>query len=154
MNGKIYFLFFIQSKTSQICSYDALLTDYIVPNSSSSPARKNARICHLRYQILSAPLPHHSDCTLLQVVTNTAGARHQVRAMLSHLLQTPVVGDLKYGTKFYKNESSFCNFDQRGLPLSDQSVALHVRSLSIPHVKLDSMEFLKSELFTAPVLLT
>jgi len=127
-----------------------LLNDYIVPNSSSSSASKNARICHLRYQILSAPLPHHSDFTLLRVVTNT-GARHQVRAMLSQLLQTPVVGDLRYGTKFYKNESSFCNFDQRGEPLPDQSVALHARSLSMPHVKLGSMEFLKSELFTAPV---
>mmetsp|Transcript_18025 Transcript_18025/g.18252 ORF Transcript_18025/g.18252 Transcript_18025/m.18252 type:complete len:347 (-) Transcript_18025:355-1395(-) len=54
-------------------------------------------------------------------VRTDSGARHQVRAMLSQITCSPIVGDLRYG------------FPQ---PLKDKSVCLHARSLMLPTVKL------------------
>jgi 23S rRNA-/tRNA-specific pseudouridylate synthase len=72
---------------------------------------------------------------LVAVKTNT-GARHQVRAMLSAISKSPIVGDLRYGAKTG--------------PLEDKSVALHARRLYLPTVKLGGTD-LKTKPFVAPI---
>lgn len=92
------------------------------------------RICNLEWEyVLSVPGSKDSQ-HLIRVRTGT-GAKHQVRAMLSQLVKSPVCGDLRYGSKD---------------ALPDQSVALHGRSLMLPSVKLGDIDF-KTLQFVAPI---
>ena len=107
---------------------------------------KGARLCHLHWKHIrtmprvSKPwqntlkLPQGHRLELINVKTAT-GARHQVRAMLSQLLKSPVAGDLRYGAT-------------KALP--DQSVALHARSLFLPTVQLGGTD-LSSSPFVSPI---
>ena len=101
------------------------------------------RICHLECRSLGSLVDMHSstrgtdfgnEAHLIAVRTST-GARHQVRALLSSVGGTPIVGDLRYGANG---------------PLPDKSVALHARSLFMPTVRLGSTD-LSSAPFEAPI---
>ena len=92
------------------------------------------RVCSLEWELLKSISDNRH---LVRVVTGT-GAKHQVRAMMSQLAKSPLCGDLRYGASG---------------PLSDQSVALHARSLRLPTVSLGDMD-LKKMRFTAPIPLT
>lgn len=80
-----------------------------------------------------------STLEVIRVQTNT-GAKHQIRAMLSYLLQSPIVGDYRYG---YSPQS----LGGSAPMLPDQSVALHARSLLIP----TSLGNTTLPLFVAPI---
>jgi 23S rRNA pseudouridine1911/1915/1917 synthase len=89
------------------------------------------RVCHLEWELLKSV---SGDVHLIRVITGT-GAKHQVRAMMSQLANSPLCGDLRYGAS---------------APLKDQSVALHARSLHLPTVSLGDMD-LKKMRFVAPI---
>ena len=98
----------------------------------------NGRICHLEYrQLGSYPdlrlTNAESKVNLIAVRTST-GARHQVRALLSLVGGSPIVGDLRYGADG---------------PMPDQSVALHARFLFMPSVRLGGTD-LNMAPFVAP----
>lgn len=89
-----------------------------------------------------------STLEVICVQTNT-GAKHQIRAMLSYLLQSPIVGDYRYGYNQQSKGSSIVTGANRcsASMLPDQSVALHARSLLIP----TSLGNTTLPLFVAPI---
>jgi 23S rRNA pseudouridine1911/1915/1917 synthase len=89
------------------------------------------RVCHLEWEHL---VTVSKGIHLVRVITGT-GAKHQVRAMLSQLANSPVCGDLRYGAS---------------APLPDMSVALHARSLFLPTVSLGDMNMQELR-FIAPI---
>jgi len=104
-----------------------------------STSKTIGRLCQIQWKHLQTI--HTSTKTLeLISVKTSSGARHQVRAMLSHLLKSPVVGDLRYG------------FGSSSIPLPDQSVALHARSLFLPSVQLgNTTDILQKTPFISPI---
>jgi len=103
----------------------------------------NGRICHLECRHLGSypdlrrskgMMNAESKVNLIAVRTST-GARHQVRALLSLVGGSPIVGDLRYGADG---------------PMPDQSVALHARSLFMPSVRLGGTD-LSMAPFEAPL---
>jgi 23S rRNA-/tRNA-specific pseudouridylate synthase len=100
---------------------------------------KGGRLCHLEYRHLASFLDRRrgrSNQVHLVSVRTATGARHQVRALLSAVGGSPIVGDLRYGSI--------------KPALRDQSVALHARSLYMPTVKLGGTDLISSP-FTAPI---
>mmetsp|Transcript_33872 Transcript_33872/g.74312 ORF Transcript_33872/g.74312 Transcript_33872/m.74312 type:complete len:249 (+) Transcript_33872:287-1033(+) len=102
---------------------------------------KGGRMCHLEYRHLASfPDRRHGTSRSNQVhlvsVRTATGSRHQVRALLSAIGGSPIVGDLRYGSI--------------KPALRDQSVALHARSLYMPTVKLGGTDLISSP-FTAPI---
>jgi 23S rRNA-/tRNA-specific pseudouridylate synthase len=103
----------------------------------------DSRICHLQCRHVGSFPDLRSNrrgtvagkVHLIAVRTST-GARHQVRALLSAVGGSPIVGDLRYGAN--------------GPAMPDQSVALHARSLFIPSVRLGGTD-LSSAPFDAPI---
>lgn len=106
----------------------------------------NGRICHLECRHLGSypdlrlrsrsrgMMNAESKVQLIAVRTST-GARHQVRALLSLVGGSPIVGDLRYGADG---------------PMPEQSVALHARSLFMPSVRLGGTD-LSMAPFEAPI---
>jgi len=97
---------------------------------------KRERYCELEWEHLTSADNEFGQYHLIKVKTNS-GARHQVRAMLSHLTNSPCAGDLRYGASF---------------SLDDKSVALHSREIFMPTVSLGEIDF--SNAFEAPIPLT
>jgi 23S rRNA-/tRNA-specific pseudouridylate synthase len=113
----------------------------------------NTRLCQIQWGPLQTINTSSKRPTLevIRVQTNT-GAKHQIRAMLSFLLQSPIVGDYRYGynqKSMGKGGSSTTASVSRGCApmLPDQSVALHARSLLIP----TSLGNTTLPLFVAPI---
>ncbi|KAL3903416.1 MAG: hypothetical protein SGILL_010455, partial [Bacillariaceae sp.] len=110
-------------------------------------------ICHLEFRHITF-VPHrtlqlnteahsedqHPRRHLIAVRTMT-GMRHQVRAMLSHVGHSPIVGDLRYGSSKTGQEQQ---------PLPDKSVALHARTLYMPTVQLGGTDLVSAP-FVAPI---
>ena len=103
----------------------------------------NGRICHLECRHLGSypdlrlsrgKMNAESKVQLIAVRTST-GARHQVRALLSLVGGSPIVGDLRYGADG---------------PMPDQSVALHARFLFMSSVRLGGTD-LNMAPFVAPI---
>ena len=118
-----------KNKTSQSAS-----VNFVPVRAHNNNDDSGGRICNLEWEyVLSVPGSKDSQ-HLIRVRTGT-GAKHQVRAMLSQLVKSPVCGDLRYGAKD---------------ALPDQSVALHGRSLMLPSVKLGDIDF-KTLQFVAPI---
>jgi 23S rRNA pseudouridine1911/1915/1917 synthase len=105
--------------------------------------RQGERLCHLEWDhVCHVKGKGSTPLELIRVRTKT-GARHQVRAMLAQLLQSPIAGDLRYGTR---------NTSTSMKPLPDASVALHARSVFLPTVQLGGMsELLETEPFVSPL---
>ena len=104
-----------------------------------STSKTIGRLCQIQWKHLQTIHTSTKTMELISVKTSS-GARHQVRAMLSHLLKSPVVGDLRYG------------FGSSSIPLPDQSVALHARSLFLPSVQLgNTTDILQKTPFISPI---
>jgi len=139
-----------EKKRRTTAGHSVMVTPFHAQDEHIYRNSKKARICELEYRILSK-VRHkkRNNSQFLIHVTTNSGARHQVRAMLAHLLQCPVVGDVRYG-----------NLDLNGSrrearALSDKSVALHARKLILPPFKettgvTDSVK-VHNLSFTAPV---
>jgi 23S rRNA-/tRNA-specific pseudouridylate synthase len=98
----------------------------------------NTRLCQIQWGPLQTINTSSKRPTLevIRVQTNT-GAKHQIRAMLSYLLQSPIVGDYRYGYNQQSigkvSRSTTAGVSHGSAPmLPDQSVALHARALLIP----------------------
>jgi len=105
----------------------------VICRASKSP-QAGQRFCELQWNTIKSL---NGGLELIRVKTST-GAKHQVRAMLAQLLNSPVAGDLRYGPKDTK-------------PLPDQSVALHARSIFLPTVQLGGTPQLQTDPFIAPI---
>lgn len=100
---------------------------------SQGEANSSGRICHLEWEHVLT-VRKTKDTHLIRVRTGT-GAKHQIRAMLAQLVNSPICGDLRYGAKE---------------PLLDKSVALHARRLYLPTLQLGDTDF-KNTQFIAPI---
>lgn len=102
-------------------------------NVSNDILKKGHRLCQIHYRILNTSTINSTPISLLSI-QSYSGARHQIRAMLSYLLQTPVLGDLRYNSIHNNNYHHDDANSNRNIffPLPNQSVALHARRLFLP----------------------
>ena len=100
-------------------------------NRNGKELKKGHRLCQMHYRILSTYNVKKTNITLSLISVRTfSGARHQVRAMLSYLLQTPVLGDLRYNLGSHNHDD--CGYERDYFPLPNQGVTLHARKLRLP----------------------
>ncbi len=86
-----------------------------------------ARLARTRWRVLAKAGKGRSSRVLVELFPET-GRPHQLRLALA-TLGTPLLGDLKYGA---------------AAPLPDRSIALHARSLRVPHPVRDELLRLES----------